>query len=273
MLHSGESEVVDRARKVLRHWNLPNSTDKPVKTVRFAVTRVDNSYRLICDAAAEPATYANAAILLRAIEMHAALALLDMYKLVTSVHAGLLRRGDRGVMIVGPSQSGKSTLSCAMWHAGWQLLADDVALIDCGAQTAVPLLRRVSVRHPSRELLGDDFWSRMSQVPSCDETEEGYVFHPDELTSVSRACSTPISAIVFLARNGSPQLAPAQSARIDAAQAMLALAPYTNQLEHGDMGNAMRRLAPLLNMVPAFDLARGPLDQMIAKIDHLTRKQ
>ncbi len=127
----------------------------------------------------------------------------------------------------------------------------------------------MSLREPSKALLGDDFWNRMVATPSCDKTSEGYVFHPDELTEQSRARSTPLNAIIFLARHGAPGLAPASASRIDSARALLALATYTNCLQHTDMGGAMRRLGPLLSSVPAYDLARGPLSDMIAKIEQL----
>lgn len=269
-LHTDVPEIAERAPEVLRHWRFSSEEQLPVESLRMTVERDVGGYRLTADNGSEPAVYGDSRIALRAVEMTAAVALLEARNYVTSVHAALLRQEERGVLVVGPSESGKSTLSCALWHNGWQLLADDVALVDCSNQTAVPVLRRVSLRHPSRELVGEEFWKRMTQVRSCDKTEEGYVFHPDELTRESRARSTAVSAIVFLARSGAPKLELAQARRIEPAHAMIALAPYTNQLEDADMGKAMRRLAPLMDSVPAYDLARGPLAEMIRVIGELS---
>ncbi|MGI8908206.1 MAG: hypothetical protein ACR2IE_17170 [Candidatus Sumerlaeaceae bacterium] len=270
-LYSSDAELAARATAVLRHWNLsfvPGS--EPLTTVRMTAERLLHGYSLSASPTAKAELYDDCSITLRAVEMNAALALLDHHEQVLTVHAGLLSRMSRGVIIVGPSHSGKSTLSCALWHSGWQLLADDVAVLDCARREATPLLRRVSLRDPSRELLGEDFWDQMTNAESCDRTAEGYVFHPDELTAISRARSTPVSAVLFLARNGAPELAPAEAQLIDPVQALLALAPYTNSLQRTDLGTTMRRLGPLLNGVRAYDLARGPLDEMIATVERVT---
>jgi hypothetical protein len=268
-LHTDNADVANRAETVLRHWRINSYDGTSNASLTMRVISSDNGYTLHVDNDAEPVTYKDVSALLRAIEMHAALALLDLQDQVLTVHAGLLARDNHGVLVVGPSQSGKSTLSCALWRAGWQLLADDVAIVDCEKQHATPLLRRVSLRDPSRELLGEEFWDRIIAAPSCDRSPEGYVFHPDDLTDQTRARSTPLSLIVFLSRNGVAPGKPATAHRIEPSRALLSLAPYTNVLPRTDLGATMRRLGPLLNTVPAFDLVRGPLPRMIATIEKL----
>jgi hypothetical protein len=256
-----------RAAEILKYWNDGQPGEASAGCTEIHAAHDQSGYHLAVNSVPDGCTYPDLSAVLRGIEMHAALQLLDRRDQVVSVHAGLLERGNRGVLIVGPSHSGKSTLSCALWHAGWSLLTDDVALLNRADIVATPLLRRVSLRHPSRELLGDELWTRMKQVSSCDETPEGYVFHPDELVEKSRARAIPVCAIFFLARRGAPDLLPAQTAALDSARALLSIAPYTNQLQDNDLGAAIKRLAPLLGDVRAYDLARGPIPEMIAAIE------
>ena len=75
---------------------------------------------------------------------------------VLTVHAALVARRGRGVLIAGVPEAGKSTLACALWQHGFSLLGDDVAIVDLEQMTARPAPRRVSLRRTSRALLGDD---------------------------------------------------------------------------------------------------------------------
>jgi hypothetical protein len=50
----------------------------------------------------------------------------------------------------------------------------------------------------------------------------------------------------------------------------LALVPYTN-LRGIPLGEAIRVLAPLLDRVPAFDIGRSPLAEMVAGVEALSR--
>jgi len=217
----------------------------------------------------QPVHYDNLVTLMRAVETDAAMAVFNHPDVFVTAHGALLARGDDAILIAGPSHSGKSTTSCALWAAGWQLLADDVSLLDPAGTMATPLLRRVSLRHPSRALLGENFWNRMLGTTTCDPTPEGYVFHPDEIEGRSRARTVSLRAIVFLQRLGAPCVDPGHLLPMPAVTALLALAPYTNTIRHYGMGETMKRLEPLINRVPSFDFGRAPLDVMVGALDQL----
>jgi hypothetical protein len=79
-----------------------------------------------------------------------------------------------------------------------------------------------------------------------------------------------LTAIVFLTRRGgSSSGAPPQP--LAPAHALLALVPYTNLRAGIPLGKAIRTLAPLLDRVPAFDIGRGPLAEMVAGVEALSR--
>jgi hypothetical protein len=184
------------------------------------------------------------------------------------VHGALIVHDGRGLLLAGRGEAGKSTLACALWDRGAALLGDDMAILDVATGAARPAPRRVSLRMPSRALLGDAFFERIMAGPSSAATRESHLFHPEEIESRPRFAEVPLHAIVLLARRGSVT-GPARHEPIAPAHALLALLPYTNQRSRGPLGDVIRTLAPLANRVPVFDLGRGPLDRMAAAVEEL----
>jgi hypothetical protein len=182
---------------------------------------------------------------------------------VVSLHAALLSRGGRGVLLVGPKESGKSTLACALLGTGWRLHSDDTVLIEDGPR-ARGIPRRVSLRQASRELLGAGTWTRILGLPATTRTPGGILFHPAEAWPGETPASVEPAAVILLARRGATtgrgRLEP-----LDAGRALVALAPYSNRRDAG-IGRALEALQPLADRVPAFDLGRGALATMIERV-------
>lgn len=182
------------------------------------------------------------------------------------VHAALLSKDEKGVAIVGPSLAGKSTLATALWKSGWSLMSDDLVFIDSKARTASPAPRRVSLRNGSRELVGESAWSEIGNTPSCVETEKGLFFHPHEVTGVEKKRTTPLSAIFFLARIDTA-LGNAEVRPVNAAKGALSLMPYAFNVRSLPFVEGLRRLTPVLDEVPAYDLGRGDLKAMVDAVE------
>ena len=164
--------------------------------------------------------------------------------------------------------AGKSTLATALWQRGYSLLGDDVAVVDITTRSAAPVPRRVSLRSTSRHLLGDGLWNRILDAEGTDLTDEGLVFHPDELDGVARTGSVRLVACVFLNRTGAiPTSGIAH--HLSTGATALALLPYSNLIRRADTGEVIARLAPLAADVPGYDLARAPLDTMCDVVDRL----
>jgi len=190
---------------------------------------------------------------------------------VAGLHAALLGRDREGVLVVGRREVGKSTLACAMWQAGWSLLCDDYVMVD-GARRAIPALRRVSLRAPSRALLGSRVWRHVLASPSCFSSSTGVLFHPHEVDGRMAPVEVPLTAVVFLGRRGHAA-APARLSAVPPAGALLALLPYCNLPRLSSVGSALEQLAPLADAVPAFDLGRGPLPEMVAALESLSSRR
>lgn len=270
-LSTNDADVAQCVEQVLRYWVAPSlggAATLPARRQQLIKTP-DGYLHGATHPELDNRLFTSLAPAIRSVETDAGMGILSLHRHFTTVHGALLAQGSHGILIVGPSHAGKSTLSCALWAAGWQLLADDVTLLNPATATATPLMRRVSLRMPSRALLGDVFWQRMLSATTCDETSEGYVFHPDELEGQSRARVATLRAIVFLNRRNAAPVGSACIAPVIPSQALLSLAPYTNTIRHTNLGETIQHLAPLVNAVPTYDMGRGDLPAMVATLDTL----
>lgn len=202
------------------------------------------------------------------VEFHALQELLRSPGTLPGIHAALLSREGRGIAIAGPYESGKSTLACALWKNGWSLHCDDAVLLDSERGVAHSTPRRVSLRHGSRALFGDAFWSRLQATPSCIETAKGIMFLPREVGGPLDAGPVRLGGIVFLARQGAVT-GPAELRPIEPAHALMALLPYSNGRERFGTAEAIRQLQPISEGVAAYDLGRGPIPAMVERIEAL----
>lgn len=69
------------------------------------------------------------------------------------LHAAVLARGDRALLMPAPSGSGKSTLCAALSLRGWRLLSDELALLDPVDGRLHGLARPVSLKNASIEAI------------------------------------------------------------------------------------------------------------------------
>jgi HprK-related kinase A len=69
------------------------------------------------------------------------------------LHAAVLARDDRALLLPAPPGSGKSTLCAALVHSGWRLLSDELALLSPDDGWVTPLARPVSLKNASIDVL------------------------------------------------------------------------------------------------------------------------
>ena len=250
-LESDDHAVRRLAATVFQPWA---SHDESIPTHSWRVEPVDGkgsgpAWRVRSSAGMD-VELPSAARAVTAVEYNAVAAIAESEAVI--VHGALVVRDGRGLLLAGRGEAGKSTLACALWERGATLLGDDMAILDVATGKARPAPRRVSLRRPSRALLGDAFVERIMAGPSSVETRESHLFHPEEIEA-------------------RPHFAEAHARHepVAPAHALLALLPYTNLRTRGPLGDAIRTLAPLVERVPVFDLGRGPLDRMAAAVEEL----
>lgn len=65
------------------------------------------------------------------------------------LHAAVVERAGRAVLLPGPPGAGKSTLCASMVVAGWRLLSDELALLSLDDGMVYPVVRPVSLKNES----------------------------------------------------------------------------------------------------------------------------
>lgn len=270
-LACADGAALHRARAIFGPWQ---SDDGQHPLIRWQVQKLEgrgpggsDAWQISSDRDPDPLFRTDLARALMTVEYLSVQALVTHERGPVTVHGALVARGNRGALLLGPSEAGKSTLACALWQHGYALLSDDTALVDTRQGQAGPAPRRVALRAGSRGLLGEALLRRVSATPSYDPTSEGWLFHPSEVDG-RRPASVRLSAAVFLARRGA-RPGPAELARLEPAHALLSLLPYSNLASRVDMGCALNQLRPLASSMPAYDLGRGPLDLMAQQIDRI----
>lgn len=69
------------------------------------------------------------------------------------IHAAVLERGGRALVLPAPPGSGKSTLAAGLVHRGWRLLSDELALLDLRSGQVLGMARAVNLKNQSIALL------------------------------------------------------------------------------------------------------------------------
>ncbi|HUF88398.1 MAG TPA: hypothetical protein VMR66_00280 [Gemmatimonadota bacterium] len=263
-LHSRHLAVLDRARVIFAPWLIERS-DPPTPRVRFLVEPHAGSRWRVSRQGDVDAVLESLDLALTTVEYRAVASLLEPDSGVVAIHAALVSRAGRGVLLAGPKESGKTTLACALWRRGWSLHSDDTTLVDDGP-VARGIARRISLRATSRSLLGADLWERIEGLPGTTRTSQGSLFHPREARAEPAAeDSVAVAAVVFLGRRGATPPA-GGTERIDPARGLIALAPYCNQRDAG-IGRALAALQPLADRARFFDLGRGGLTEMTERVE------
>jgi len=92
------------------------------------------------------------------------------------LHAAVVSREGRGVIMPGIPGAGKSTLCAGLGLSGWRILSDEHAMLSPGTIDLVPLCRPVSLKNESIDVVRE-FSPRAVFGPVSRETHKGVVAH------------------------------------------------------------------------------------------------
>jgi HprK-related kinase A len=92
------------------------------------------------------------------------------------LHAAVLERHGRCVIMPGDPGAGKSTLTAALSLSGWRLLSDEITVIDRDDGMIVPLARPISLKNQSIDIVRA-FDSRAVLGQIAHDTHKGTVSH------------------------------------------------------------------------------------------------
>lgn len=92
------------------------------------------------------------------------------------IHAAVVARGERALLLPAPTGSGKSTLCAGLVQRGWRLLGDDLALLRPEDGAFVPIPRPISLKNDSIQVIRR-FAPAATMGPAWPDTRKGTITH------------------------------------------------------------------------------------------------
>lgn len=256
----GAKDVIRQAEAVLHPWLSPSvaAGDPPRK---WSVDEVpeDGGWR-VDSPSGRGIVVSTVQDAVREVEFESAGACYLEHPEGFAFHGALVSRSGIGVMLLGPSQTGKSTLACALWSRGWTLHSDDGVLVDPESHWALPTTRRISIRHPSRRLLGESTWSALTGGPATSATSDSVLCHPLERDGGERARGASLRLIALLRHPDAEQAS--------SGDRLLAVAAHANG-KASRAGRAFAAAAQLMTDVPVVGLEPASLESLVARVEDL----
>lgn len=182
------------------------------------------------------------------------------------LHAAVLERRGRALLLPAEPGSGKTTLCAALAARGWRLFSDEFGLLRPGGIDFSPVPRPMPLKNESIDVLAR-FAPELTRGPVIPHTRKGTIVHVKPATeSVARAQETAAARwLVF------PQwdaAAPLQLHGIDRAEAFMRLA--TNAFNYELLGEAgFAAVRALVGNCHAYRLKYSNLEECVARITAL----
>lgn len=182
------------------------------------------------------------------------------------VHAAVLERDGRAVLLPGRPGAGKSTLTAALCQRGWRLLSDELTLISPDDLTVTPLPRPVSLKNESIEVIRR-FAPQAVLGPPAHDTAKGTVAHMrPPADSVARAAEPARPRWIVY-----PKWEAGAPAELEArAHAQSGIELAQNSFNYSVLGRrGFEMLTATLDACGCFDFRYGHLDEAVAAFDRL----
>lgn len=181
------------------------------------------------------------------------------------LHAGVVARGERALILPAAPGSGKSTLTCALHLAGWRYLGDEFGVVDVDSGAVLPMLKPAALKNQSIEVIGARAGAVLGRRFAG--TRKGDVAHfvPDQASHAQRHVSAHPRLVVF------PQYragAPLRCTAVGAAEAAMRLG--LNSFNYRALGAVgFHAAARIAREAPAWELEYANLDAAIERIETL----
>jgi HprK-related kinase A len=188
------------------------------------------------------------------------------------LHAAVLERDGRALILPAPSGSGKSTLCAGLvYRGGWRLLSDELALIEPSSGRLVPLPRPVSLKNESIDLMRA-FAPKAAMGDVVSDTTKGRVAHvrpPAESVRNDKARPFPSWVVLPQFQSG----AAAELTAVSRARTFMTLIEEAFNYEvHGRQGFVT--LADLIDRSACFSFVYGgDLNAALDVFDRLAMSQ
>ncbi|RMG29230.1 MAG: HprK-related kinase A [Gammaproteobacteria bacterium] len=181
------------------------------------------------------------------------------------LHAAVLERDGRALVLPGPPGAGKSTLCAALALSGWRLLTDELGLLSPADGCFHPLPRPVSLKNAAIDVIRR-FSSAAALGPSCHDTHKGTVAHLRVPAGAVAALERPARPGRIVFPRFVPGLAGLRAGRLERARALVQLAEQAFNLALlGEAG--FEALCALVDGTEALTLEYGDLAPALAWLE------
>jgi len=180
-----------------------------------------------------------------------------------AVHAAVVERNGRALLVSGESGAGKSTLCAALVLDGWRLLSDEFALVDPERGTLSPLPRPVSLKNASIDIIRQRGRDVVFGPEGVDIEDARFVHMKPPASSVQRASeqATPCVVIFPRWRRG----ASTSLTRVRKADVLLRLADQSFNYNYLGV-RGFNALAGLARRVEGYELEYSDLDDVLPRL-------
>lgn len=183
------------------------------------------------------------------------------------LHAGVIEKDGRAVIMPSPPGSGKSTLCAGLLTRGWRLLSDELALISPEDGRLTPLPRPVSLKNESIDVIRQ-FAPRVTIGRESADTTKGRVAHmrvPDE--SIARAAERSLPAWLVC-----PKYETGASSRLERrSKGQTFMHIVKNAFNYNLLGvSGFRTATALIDACECYHFTYGSLDEAVSIFDALS---
>ncbi len=184
------------------------------------------------------------------------------------LHSAVVEKDGRALLLPALPGSGKSTLCAALMQRGWRLLSDEFGILDPDSGLLQPMPRPIPLKNRSIDVMRA-FAPEGVFGPRFPRTRKGDVVHLAPTSeSVARQHQPARPGWVLF-----PRYRAGAATRITPVAPSQAFVRLSNNAFNYQLGGetAFRALAALIRRVSCHDLVYGDLEDVVARIEDLTR--
>ncbi|MGE0668780.1 MAG: HprK-related kinase A [Sphingomonadales bacterium] len=184
------------------------------------------------------------------------------------LHAAVVAREGRAVILPGQSGQGKSTLCAALVARGWRHLSDEFALLDPASLAITAHPRPISLKN--RSLQAVEAWApELVLSPAYEGTPKGTIGYVAPSRAAVEAAAVPAVPAAVVFPRFDPSEAPALDAMGNAAAFIALTACSVNYREFGQAG--FEALSRLVDAGPVLTATYPDTASAVALLEQVTR--
>jgi len=182
------------------------------------------------------------------------------------LHAGVVERAGRAILLPALPGSGKSTFTAALALSGYRLLSDEFGVVRLSDGLLLPMLRPIALKNESIEAIAESF-PRAIIGPRFPKTRKGTVAHlaPQAAAVEQRHVPAAPALIVF------PKFVPGSAANIETLAKAGAFAKLsTNAFNYDLLGpRAFEAVGDLIDRCECCRLEYGRIEEALDRVEAL----